>query len=78
MRCAELASEARGLPCVAGSGQRLLEDSGQVQPCNSPDRTSKGMLFLTYQPLTAEDGPFDDAELNAAAAALGISREAAA
>jgi hypothetical protein len=25
-----------------------------------------------------EDGPFDDAELNAAAAALGITREAAA
>jgi hypothetical protein len=42
------------------------------------DRLRNDLLGAALDAWEAEDGPFDDAELNAAAAALGITREAAA
>lgn len=42
------------------------------------DRLRDDLLDAALAAWEAEDGPFDDAELNAAAEALGISRDAAA
>lgn len=41
------------------------------------DRLRNHLLDAALDAWEAEDGPFDDAELNAAAAALGLSRETA-
>lgn len=42
------------------------------------DRLRNDLLGAALDTWEAEDGPFDDAEFNAAASALGVSREAAA
>lgn len=42
------------------------------------DRLRNDLLGAALDVWEAEDGPFDDAELNAAAAALGVDRTTAA
>lgn len=42
------------------------------------DRLRNDLLGEALDAWEAEDGPFDDAELNAAASALGITRDTAA
>lgn len=42
------------------------------------DRLRNDLLGAALDTWESEDGPFDDAELNAAASALGVTREPAA